>query len=471
MLSFTGNFQVAFLLEDKNCVNQSPQLCGIIHFPLETPENSMKSIKNIRSLDDLFPDKFKNLNGHRFQILTGECTISGIVDPMFREFTTRLNSTYEQGSPIDCANIVNVRLFPLRHLVGFPLPYRKLHEKLTSVFSWNNYEIGVLVSSHKLHAWTRFQSFNRRWLVICGEIYLKVIFFNWFVLRRRGWDLFLMNDILAFSLAQSAPMAHKSNLRRGSRIIIGSCLFLNLIVIQVIQTNTFSDILLDLPDKSIKEFEDIQSRNISLFIDKATKNSLSSIADRFVMDVLHNATIINGSLWDTKTGHNRSAFVVDMCKEIHFLLNSAMNVNDKESEKFYALNGQLSTWPAMFVFDSESPFQDHFKDFYERWFESGIGRHWRKKIAIGGAASGFHHFVHPVSNQSDRAPPIIMHHLAFGFLDLSFGLLATIIAFILEWIFYMWQQKKQRKIESNNMDLVLQRIMVKYKHFLEEDKV
>lgn len=364
-----------------------------------------------------------------------------------------------------CLRIFEMQLSPTRHLLVNKIPFVDIvaaNETFDMVFHRERYELGVLVSLMRVdNVWTLMKLYNQRPLFSLLLLLCEVVLFNWFVLRRRGWQLFAYNDVVPMTYSQAAAIIHRRGLRRGARIFIGTLLLFITLVTAIVSSTTVSKFIIHLPDRSIQTIPQLLQRKMPIYKGLSSFCTINMGRYRFG-DTL---PTLNGSVWgEGKGGSGKVAVVVEMTLQ-EFLLKSAANVDENGREKYYLLDEMVLSRPGVHLFPRNSPLSDVYRRMSARAFEAALSTRWARQQMDGGGNGDFRNFPLKLRFGKFEARPWPVSRVLYCLTIWVLGLGVAVVAFVLEHVVVWWGRKReavQRRERRRNRSERLRRIMGKY---------
>lgn len=331
-----------------------------------------------------------------------------------------------------CKGLIEFDFSPVQHLIANRYPVNEFSNsrRYDQVQTLENYEVGILVTSNRVENLlgfinVYFESGHFLALVMLIELML----FNWFILRRHGWQLFKFNYVIALSFLQSTTITRRHHKRKGARILIGAIIVLNFVLAQFVNcifTVRLMDFIMDHPINTLKEVSD---RNVTVYVEDPSNCFGVTNGTKILMKIFPKLFICKGSLWKINETEPYSAYITNM-KLQKRLLESAANVNAFGKERYYKINELLVSMPLVTLLPAHSPFSHYIKELNFRFFEAGLLEHLITYELATNKYEGFNFFSHNIKFVNPL--PLTASEMAFAFVFLIIGHLMAFVAFLVE---------------------------------------
>lgn len=409
------------------------------------PKLIKKNYLTATTLQDIFPDKVKDLNGHVLRLVqmhsppassvfrgkNGTMRFEGIQKYLLDIILKKLNATYE----LQVANHTKDIYKSYRtHRADFTLnllsPFWSQMIGNCDFLGTNEVDtFRILVRTMRKNNILQNRFFTRDVLIYISAILLSSCFYTIF-LDRKFRDLIRNLFFFYQLLLQQPAQIRMRNL--SSKIFILSVILLCFVKSVYVTTSITSTIVNYLPSTPIDNIEDIVQSNITVYANGYSVSVLKSIDFDLPQEFVDRLTVVNYFPWKANTSED-FAFVANSMTYNRFIKSATYN-DPHDQQRFSLLPGYISKFPVYFVFPKNSPFAEIMQRTYIMTVEAGL-QHWWAVIQYNHLKDWTN--FKPSNYGNLKAEEFL--NLNFVFQYYFYGVSLSIVVFIIEIIVGKWR--------------------------------
>lgn len=439
-------------------------------------KNEYSILTQQNNVDEIFPDKFRNLYGYEFkllffnqfpQIFLGNGVLFGYESSFLIYMSQHLDFTVsivqdlsfmdtEQRAKIFEEILESNQAMSFNVALGIS-PDKTMLEQITN-FDSEAYCALIPIQPRKSFLDDILSPYENSVWIVC----LASIFFGscvWTLIRSRSsvftnttWD-FVFNSLALF-LLQSPELNH---LRFTQKIILPFFVFVMFILGTAYQSQIISLMFSARNETSINNLKTLLSSDMKL----AIESTFFSNFDRNAIDESRITNFHELSIPDLIGFAENRTVIITRC-ELALLLQSN---NENAMKKFYLMEGSFFNQMHFYYFNKKCHFKNKVIDYNFRYFESGLRTFSKKFLKQYFRIGKFNDFI-------DSEDYLLNFEDVWGaFVILFAGLLISLLGFILELMYYY----KKRQISNFNWEKNIQKkqkhsILCLKKHPLKQKK-
>lgn len=357
-----------------------------IPFDQNAPKLIKKNYFTATTLQEIFPDKVKNLNGHVLRIVqmssppvstvfkgkNGAIRFGGMQKYLLDIILKKLNASYQLQVANNTDDILKGYT---THRADFSLnllsPYwDKMIGKCDFLGSHEMDTLRVLVRTMRKSNIIKNRFFTGNILIYIIAVLLASCFYTIFLEKKPG-DL-IRNCFYFIQLLLQHPAAITMR-NLSSKIFIISVILLCFVKSVYVTTSITSNIVTFLPSNSIGGIQDIVQANISVYGNSYSVSVLQATSFGLPQEFVDKLTPVDYFPWKVNTT-NDFAFVANTMA-YNWFITSATYSDPHDHQRFILLPGFISKFPIFFVFPKNSPFAETMHRTYQMTREAGL-QHW-----------------------------------------------------------------------------------------------
>lgn len=411
---------------------------------------SFRHITIPTELNDCFPNKLTNLNGHKFhihaysnklRIAVDNGTISGIYSYEMNHVLNHLNATYDLQKITGCFSKFTRQLSPLSDLLINRLavgPSTNLR-RFDKIWLQEPYQMGVLIPSHGINnTWWFMQMWSRGGFCHIVILIITTVLYNALFLNKQGRRLLDYNVIVPLGMWQSVSNILAREGRFAARVFLASVVIFNYLLSLFVVCMITTKNIVFMPDRSIKTVPDIIQHKIPIVTQSACIMKLGKypVGDSYTEQTT--------SLWEMERSAQKKAYFVEMTMQ-KLMLTTANNVDEEERPKYYLLDDLYVSMPAAFLLPANSPFTEIFRNTKIWSHEAALATRWAVEEVYVKKQYKFHLFPQPRIRHG-KSEPVQMKiiNLGYAFIILLLGIAVAVGVFCGEILIVSMRYCKRR---------------------------
>lgn len=321
----------------------------------------------------------------------------------------------------------------MRYMVINKFPFLTEWKSFELVSAKKSYNLGIMLTSQRVD--NAFELLNIYFsftllLTIAVSVISINLLFNWLILKRR--NVFAYNEVIPIVLSQATNLqVHRH--ARFYRLAVATVVWFYFLIMATFSCFLTSQIVSYIPDERIGTIEDLIEKNISVFcqvqIQYILQNERFGFSDEFIDRIQTN----NNSIWAMPETSPKSAYVVDMVLQDHYL-QSATNLNNYGRPKYYKFKKLIASLPFFYLLPIHSPLVDEFGRMLSIINEAGLDKHWELTEFASGRVPHFRKFA--TKSLNIQLIPQGYKEFSSFFLIFFVGHGISIITFLCELLWY-----------------------------------
>lgn len=357
----------------------------VSHNPFLHGDSAITYTRNPKNWMDAFPNKLKNLHGHKMILLSIEkppgvifkgqsvfgietCVAEMVMRKWKATFQFKEINTGDKGLNRSVMNNLYINLFPyymsIRTLDFVPASYQDQIRVLVK-YKDPQYTFGFIAKN-------LVNEFEIG--LICTFISYIILYYILFyrkspVVFKTGWR------VLPIMFRQPVSMTFEVC---RERIYVAAGIWLAFFTLAAYECQFTSSMVAYYPERKIKSLSELTERNIKVFSDHFVLSLLQQGQYNLSSNFLNQIQVVDEKPWNRMYHGSEYAYVISMMYN-DFFLKSAANSDQFGYDRFYLLDHIIATVPLVHSFLSHSPFIEEYRITQNRILEAGLPQYCKVK--------------------------------------------------------------------------------------------